>query len=299
MSTKKISRSVSESGHSNKIYRKLNQRSYRAAERQYLHKVKHDIDNYYDYDIETQREDYNYHGYKISPVHRWLSKQSGKVWNDVYSEIIKKFDNVVIGGRSIKDYIKYIVDVTFDPHDIKYGTGQIYTSFRRNEFFVDDNGILRNKTYIKRSHKYKIPTFDTQQIAKWLNGKVVGKVGNKLFWFKPADTCKKYPGGDTRQWITDWTDKYYSYGLRWLYSDKTPVYSKEKNESGSNDIIGYDKTWKVSFAHSFKQDRKLNKEELKYWNLIPEYYKTKVLERSPTYPNPPKLDTENMVCPNI
>ena len=66
--------------------------------------------------------------------------------------------------------------------------------------------------------------------------------------------------------------------------------SKEKNELGTYDIIGYDKKWHKSFMPNFKQDRSLNKEELQFWNSIPEWFQTKILERSPTYPNPPKLD---------
>ncbi len=281
MSTKKLSRSVSEGGRSNKKYRKLSQSSYRASERQYLNDVSSDIDNYYDYDIEPRENQRDYSGCKISPVRRWINKQIGRVWNDVYSEIVQKFNNSIIDGRGIKDYLKWMVDVNEDPSDIKYGLDHT-TSSRRGQFYVDDDGILRNKKYVSPHWRRKLPKFDTTKIASWLNGRVVGKVGNKLFFFCPIDgNHKRF--SKQKQWKTEWKNGGYSY-LTWLYMYETPIYSKEKNELGT-----YDKKWQPAFIPNFKQDRALNKEELQFWNSIPEWFQTKVLERSPTYPNPTKF----------
>jgi hypothetical protein len=46
----------------------------------------------------------------------------------------------------------------------------------------------------------------------------------------------------------------------------------------------------ATYTPSLRQDRKLNEREIAYWESVPEYYRTKILEKSPNYPKPPKPD---------
>lgn len=42
--------------------------------------------------------------------------------------------------------------------------------------------------------------------------------------------------------------------------------------------------WVNASTPPLRQDRKLNEKEMDYWNSLPQYYQTKILEKSPTYP---------------
>jgi hypothetical protein len=236
---------------------------------------------------------------KLSPMYRWLSSQVGRPWDEVRSDVAKTFDTRTTAGRHIvHDHLLRSVEVTPDLRYGRYYYGpEDYTqSYSRYDFYVDVDGILREKTVIRRRNTEKVPAFNTAQIANWLSGRVVGKVGNKYFWFIPADKNKKR-GGVDRTWRTDWGSRkyYYNYGLRFLYLADEPLYKVDSTghrilENNLPIVIGHETVWKAGHPGSFRQGRKLDTKEMNYWNTIPAYYQTKVLELSPTYPNPPKPD---------
>lgn len=84
---------------------------------------------------------------KLTPVYRWICKQTGRKWNDVYSEICEKFDKHSLAGRHILEHI----DAWVDRHD--EGPTWYYSSFSETwyplhayDFIVDDEGILRHNS---------------------------------------------------------------------------------------------------------------------------------------------------------
>ena len=301
MGTKNLARTAIEGGRtgSNKWERRDSHNAERASARDYCNKVKLDPEAYEDFDIEEKdhvRKEFND---KLGPMYRWLERQLGRPWDEVHSEVTKTFDTRTTAGRHIvNDHLLSSVEVTEPVYRYYYRhTDDPNTSYSKHDFYVDDNGILCKRKYIPRRYYVRPPPFNTQRIANWLSGRVVGQVGNKFFWFVPADKNKKY-GGVTRTWITQWGGErgYYSnrYSLHFYYLHRSPIYKYDEErhivyQDGKPVIVDYKETWQDS-TPTFRQDRKLNDKELAFWNTIPEYYQTKVLERSPTYPEPPKTD---------
>lgn len=297
MSRKRLSRTVIEGGRYgyNKWERRHSHRTERANERAYMADVMKDLDASDDISIEPKEHVYKGFSDKLSPMYRWLRAQTGRPWNDVRSEIAEKFDTRTTAGRHIvHDHLLSSVE---EVPDLTYGRGRYRpedwtTSYREYEFYVDDEGVLREKTVIKRKTD-RAPYFDTRSIANWLNGRIVGKVGNKFFWFVPADKSKKR-GGYSREWMTEWASR--NHWLIFRYHNYTPVYKTDSNgtfvldDHGNKVVKEYKETWPYAKPASFRQYRKLNDKEMAFWNTIPEWYQTVVLQQSPTYPDPPKRD---------
>jgi hypothetical protein len=304
MATKNLAKTAIEGGRtrSNKLDRRYSHQETRAAQREFLSNVKQDIENYYDYDIKKTRHVHKQFNDKLQPMYRWLASQCGRPWNEVRSEVSKKFDDRTTAGHHIlHDHLLSSVEEVpnLDYYSLVYSYRPVdwTTSYRRYDFYVDDGGILREKTVVKYDKtRASIPSYDTKQIANWLSGRVVGKVGSKLFWFIPADKNKKR-GGVDRTWRADWvTSKYhYANALRFLLLVEQAVYKtdpltgfKLKDEFGNPIVIGYEKMWTVAHPSSFRQGSRLSNKEAAYFNKLPEYYQQRVLELSPSHPNPIK-----------
>jgi hypothetical protein len=301
MSTKKIQRTVIEGGRtgSSKWNRRNSHHTERASERDYCRKITVDSERS-ENDIfidpkEKVRKEFND---KLGPMYRWLHSQTGKVWNDVKSEIHQKFDNRTTAGRHILydhllSSVEEVPDLTYRRW---YRDVDDYTSSRyKNDFYVDDAGLLQIKTYIPHGHT-GVPKFNIQSIINWLHNRVVGKVGDKFYWFAPVSKSKKY-GGTNKVWKIEWSDlRWQSHRgfLKFLYAYQKPIYSSQKRdeESKFREIIGYETVWQATMPN-LRQDRKLNDKELIFWNSMPEWYQNKVLERSPTHPQnlTPKFDS--------
>lgn len=293
MSKKNLSRTAIEGGRTgrSKWNRRNSHNIERASERDYCRRLEVDPDIAYDDEFITEKEqawkDFND---KLNPMFRWLGKQTGRPWDEVLSEIKQKFDTRTTAGRHIvNDHLLRSVQTAPEYRSWYYGPEDETTSHSQHAFYVDAEGILQKKRYIPR-HGSAVPKWDTQDIADWLKGRIVGKVGNKLFWFVPATKNKKYRGYN-HEWKTEWKywqyDYYGRHGLKFLYLSYDPVYTKDKD--GNRVITEYKSVWKESYGvPTLRQGYALNKEELKYWNIIPVFYQEKVLEHSPTNPNPPK-----------
>ncbi len=287
MSKKNLARSAIEGGRTgrSKWDRRNSHHTERASERDYCRKITVDADKSEDDRFIIPKEkvfkDFND---KLGPMYRWLHSQVGRFWNDIRSEIHQKFDNRTTAGRHILydhllSSVEEVPDLTYRRW---YRDLDDYTKSRyKNDFYVDDVGLLQTKTYIPKSNS-NIPKFNTQSIVNWLHSCVVGKIGSKLYWFVPVNKSKKR-GGSNKEWKTVWgTSHWRSYNsLGFLYAYQKPIFSKEKDNV--NQIIGYETDWRAA-TPNFRQDRKLIDKELVFWNSIPEWYQNKILEHSPTYP---------------
>lgn len=300
MSKKRLDRTVIEGGRdgSNKTDRYASHAEDRAHEKNYITDVMHDPENWYDYDIDPTRPVRKEFSDKLGPMYRWLHSQVGRLWDDVRSEVVKVFDTRTTAGRHIVyDHLISSVEVTPDYRYGRYSRGpeDRTTSYYRNDFYVDDSGILCIKTLIPRNADKKVPAYDTNQLANWLSGRVVGKMGNKYFWFVPVGKGKKH-GGSNHTWKTVW-GRFggmwsYNFGLHFQYLSYDVIYKKDSlgrnilNEAGAPIELERKPKWVSSSPNALRQDRKLNDKEMKYWNTIPEHYRNKVLELSPNYPLP-------------
>ena len=308
MSTKKLSRTASEAGGRQKWDRHQSHKEARAAEREYLGKVESDIENYYEYDIAPIDPIGKYYGYRIksSPIYRWLASRAGQPWSEVHSEFHKVFNkDTVVGQEVIKNYLNRSVEEV--PNEQYYGkysnsSEDFTTSYSTHSFYVDESGLLQQKTKIPR--KEPIEKCDTNQLVNWLGGRIVGKVGKQLFWFAPTGKNKKHRGLTTeaKQWKTVWgyhgnrSYMYYRHYntvnfqyLAYETAYKTDSLGRDIYKDGQRIDIGVQPVWRSGHP-SLRQDRKLNAKELSYWNSIPGFYQEKVLEVSPTASPKPKGD---------
>jgi len=290
MSKKNLSRTVIEGGRSksNKWDRRYSHQETRAREKNFLTEVKGDLENYYEYDIEPTRHVYKGFTDKLGPMYRWLESQLGKPWNDVRSEVTKTFDTRTTAGRHIVyDHLLSSVEVTPDVYRLKYlrKTDDPNTSYFKNDFFVNEEGILCKRRYVRRHEK--IVHINTNQLVNWLNCRVVGYAGKKLFWFVPTGK---------NQWACNYGGNGYYYGsrvLQYYYLYDEPIYLRNEdgspvlNQWGKAIITDYETKWRAA-TPVLRQDRRLNEKELAYWNSLPEHYRTKVMEYSPNYVAPEK-----------
>lgn len=307
MSTKNLSRTIIEGGRHN--YNKWDRHHSHAEERarlkNYLGEVMEDLENYYEHDIEPIRHVGKGFDDKLAPIYRWLRAQVGQPWDDVRSKLFETFDTRTTAGRHIVfDHLLQSVQVDKEEHRrYYYGPDDHTASYSDNDYYVDENGILQKKRYINRRFmRDKPPPFDTKRIANWLSGRIVGKVGNKYFWFIPVGKAKKHKGMSyTHTWKTEWGTRHsYSYqyetGPVFLYLDYDIIYKTDVagvlvlDEYGKRIELDRIPKWVKHSTPDLRQGRKLNTKEINFWSTLPEYYRTKVLECSPNYPNPPKYD---------
>lgn len=302
MSTKNLARTIIEGGRhkGNKWDRRNSHAEFRARDRNYIREVTQNLENYDEYDVEPIEHVYKSFDDKLGPIYRWLNRQVGRPWDEVRADVAKTFDTRTTAGRHIVyDHMLQSVEVTpRPPYRWSAVPDDPTTSYSQNDFYVNDDGILCKKRYLgRRSYYPKAPAWDTSQLANWLGGRVVGKVGGKLFWFVPVTKSKKHKGFSSMQtWRTQWgppKDRLYYYygnrGLRWEYLTEEIIFKKDSVgneiwEDGHRIEIGREKVWKTGRTPSFRQGRRLDKEEIAYWESMPSYYQIKVLENSPTYP---------------
>lgn len=316
MSTKNLARTIIEGGRtrSNKWERRNSHAEQRATVRNYMSEVTLDPDNYDEYDVEpTQhvRKDFDD---KLGPIYRWLQRQVGRPWDEVRADVSKEFDTRTTAGRHIVyDHMLNSVQIGEEPYRYYSRPPEDpLASYSDHDYYVDENGILCKKRYLgrRRYQGYqKHPAVDTNRIANWLGDRCVGRVGDKFYWFVPVNKGKKHGrSGYIYTWRAQWGPPnkrayyYGSYGLRWEYEHEEVVYKTnsvgeyvhqdELDEYGQKKriVIGRQKVWRTGSKPSFRQDRKLDEKEMVFWDSIPAYHQTKILEESPNYPNPPKKD---------
>ena len=305
MSTKNLSRTIIEGGRHN--YNKWDRHHSHAEERarlkNYLGEVIEDLENYYEYDMEPLRPVSKDFDDKLAPIYRWLRAQVGQPWDDVRSKLFETFDTRTTAGRHIVfDHVLRSVQIDEEEHRrYYYGPDDDTASYSDNDYYVDAAGILQKKRYInRRFNRITIPPFDTKRIANWLSGRIVGKVGHKYFWFVPVTGSKKY-GGYSRTYKTAWgTGEAYAYHsssgpvfLHLIYEViyKTDSLGQRVFIDGKPIELDRIPKWEKDYGTpSLRQGRKLNTKDLEFWGTLPEYYRTKILECSPNYPNPPKYD---------
>ncbi len=302
MSKKNLARTVIEGGRytGNKWDRRNSHAENRAELRNYMQEVRLDPDNYDEYDIEPTQHVYKGFRDKLGPMYRWLNSQVGRPWDEVYADVKKSFDVRTTAGRHIVyDHLLSSVEITENPRfRWSYVPEDPTTSYSDNDFYVDDKGILQKKRYLgRRRYREKVPPFDTNRIANWLSGRIVGKVGNKLFWFVPATKSKKR-GGYSHIWATQWhRGSYYaSPGPEFIYLRYETIYKKDSlgqaiiGEDGKPIVLETVAKWVGSGIPNLRQDRKLDAKDLQFWESLPEYYQTKILQKSPGYPKPEKTN---------
>jgi hypothetical protein len=116
---------------------------------------------------------------KLRPVERWLARQAGRPWNDVYSEIKKRFDSRTTAGRHILyDHLLAYVEI-----------GERHGWPWRGNMAVGSDGILRIQDGFRWQRKRvreRGVWVGREALARFSGGRRIGRQGEIWFWFVPV-----------------------------------------------------------------------------------------------------------------
>lgn len=277
MSTKNLAKTAIEGGrhNRNKFDRRLSHKHNRCATKEYLHKVITDPDLCEEEFEPVLDSVYKEFSDKLSPMYRWIDSQVGRSWDEVRSEVFQKFDTKTTAGRHITfDHLLRSVVETNSGWDSRgnnlWDENSIArTYYRRADYYVNESGILC------RTEKNKRPKWSTypkeeelNTIAAWLNGAMIGYVGDTLHWYVPTEGC----------WRASWqavdVGKYHFYqakSLQYQLWEKGEVVSYEWNTLFKYWMSYKKHGWgwiEVKNPFSFRQRGPLTHEEVKHFKSL-------------------------------
>jgi hypothetical protein len=179
MATKRLSRTAIEGGRTrhSKHERRQSYADERARVRDEIRKVIVDADLADDWGLEKRQKVYKHFADKLGPPKRWLRKQAGRPWNEVYSDLKQSFDPRTTAGRHlVYDHMLHWVD-----------RGETLR-WRRPELTVDNDGILRESPLTKRYHSDGWRMYqETQRALQWMAGRKVLDYGTAQYWAIPVE----------------------------------------------------------------------------------------------------------------
>lgn len=161
MSKKNLARTAIEGGRvsSIRVDERFTTRSERMQARAAMNEIKKDLERGDDFVVKRREGSYREFADKLSPVYRWLEKQVGRHWNDVHSEIKKKFPTRTLAGRHIMGHIEGFL--SFEWHD---------NSGKAN-LMVGEDGILRSfggRRYRYYQHQLPRQAVDLSAVLNWI-----------------------------------------------------------------------------------------------------------------------------------
>jgi hypothetical protein len=221
-----------------------------------------------------------------APMNRWLNSHLGQPWNLVHSKLLAKLkSNLYTDDKTLRKAISYNVELCPNPQ-YSYRHNNDGTSYHEWDFYVDDNGLLQKRKYVSTAHSYSRVKCDSAKIAEWLDGRVVGKRGNKFYWFVHCFKGKKLGRyGAASTWKCEWNYNNCRYGLHYKFLTTKPIYK-------DGEVIGHEQVWevpfrfKISYSVNVRQDREFSDKDLAIWNAIPAIYQDYILRWSPLNPKP-------------
>lgn len=199
---------------------------------------------------DTLKESYSKKGYdlrksesdRLSPLRRMLQKNSGRKWDDVYSEICKSCDVRGIRGYHLRDHVRYMVDMNtyrdengkvwiraqwreYCPEDTHYG----------DELYVDPEGYLR---HIPRKNSSRRRRNSNENLKK-INGAYFAR--KEGIWYKLTTVpAPKLYNAQKYNWISraDYCDAILGecsrYDLRRFYNEY--IYAIDKKQLNRKEL---------------------------------------------------------------
>jgi hypothetical protein len=279
MGTKNLARTVIEGGRyrRNKWERRYSHKEERSFVRDFCKKVQTDPELSETAGIKPRKKVYKGFRDKLGPMYRWLRSQVGKPWNEVRSLVAQNFDTRTTAGRHITyDHLLSSVELSPDLGSWRYNPVDPFSSRYKNDYYVDDKGLLQKKRYIgRRRASWALPIFNGKRLCNWLQGRIVVPVGDKLFWFNPADRSKKW-WRPAYHWKCELDSNRWRAEIKFMYLTETPVYlydetgRKVKGEDGFPIVLEHKKSWIYGYPFGFRQGKMLKSADLEYWNTVPE-----------------------------
>lgn len=185
MSTKDISRSAVEGGRYgyNKWLRNESHRHERARTKVWLDKIRFD-EEVAEYEDPVPRNKVN-KGFtdNLGPCYGWLASKCGQSWGDVRSKLAKTFDT-----RTLSAW--HIVNQHMLPEVEGAGTtSDNLGRYQLQRFFIDDEGILRDRGSRRRTQRQAPADVLVAQVEAFLKGRKIMGMGYKKgpYWGHPGD----------------------------------------------------------------------------------------------------------------
>lgn len=144
MAKRNLARTAIEGGRvsSIRVNERFHTRSERRATNAALQRIKSDPDLADELVVDPRTMEYREFADKLNPVYRWLEKQVGRQWNDVFSEVKARFPARSLAGRHIVGHIESYISKEWHEHDY------------RGDLVVGVDGVLRRNEDRRRRHYY-------------------------------------------------------------------------------------------------------------------------------------------------
>jgi hypothetical protein len=264
VSTKDISRSAVEGGryNHNKYERNESHRHERSRLKVWLDRVRFDDEVAEASNPEPRNKVHKGFTDNLGPCYGWLASHCGERWDDVRSLLAGTFDTRKLSAWHIVN--QHMLTEVEDS-----GIAQPFFSFRSCRFYVDDDGLLRDrgKRYYRsrNANDYKGPSL--AQALAWARGRKVNDGPYKPHaWYLPEkvdrwDACKAFRGrchisADLHRKV-----------------ETTPATLIEKYSSPGFRSLGNNGWWRTySVQHlvtdTWRYYRKMTKAEVAWWNAL-------------------------------
>jgi hypothetical protein len=292
MSKKNLARSTIEGGrnNSNKWDRRNSHTQERRSARDFCNKAKIDPEITDEESVENKDKVYKEFTDKLSPMYRWLKSKVGEPWDEVRSEVFKKFDSRTTAGRHIlfDHLLSSVVDTQTGFNKYGYIIDPAIEIINNNdrpnyyrtyhEYYVNQEGILC-ENFRNRARYEKITEADYRVAGDWLNGNMIVEKGGVLYWCCPTDGLWK------SSWIKpDRPFDYYKIGLNYYLFDNglytlTAFIGWEGNSSFTGRTHG-DHWELIENPFSFRQRGQLSEEELKEFKSLKKNIQKEILDFS-------------------
>lgn len=121
-------------------------------------------------------------GDRLSPLYKFLKKNADRPWADVWSEICEVCDSRNVRGKHLRDHVQSYVTGAG-------GQESLGRWWRRNEFYVDDDGILRYNND-RRRYRYT-PKLDPDKCK--IGDRLFERINNCWFevWYEKEEKARK------------------------------------------------------------------------------------------------------------
>ncbi|NQV90096.1 hypothetical protein HQ487_01665 [Candidatus Uhrbacteria bacterium] len=191
MSTKRITRAFSESGHDSSwnhlCYTET--RRNRRIWKQYMEELKNNPDQWIEHtpDAVIKAGSGHWderHDSRASPIERWLVSQVGRQWDEIFSDLCHMTKT---GGRSHRLKELLLRQVNRDSKNLNWH-GHLH-------LYIDEVGALQQMPRTPRRNRQNR---QGMHVDTWMNDRLIGQVGETLFWFVP-----KYVDQPVLAWTKD------------------------------------------------------------------------------------------------
>lgn len=264
MSKKNLARTPLEGGRTNedREWRRDWIETHRRMRHATNHKMTRDPSAWDSIDLEIDRQGWRDSKFKdkINAIERWIAKQVGRKWDDVYSEIKQRFDCRTTAGRHILyDHIIGYVELSLDSHRRS-----------RAEFMVDEDGILVRGPWRRNWHRRPaepaIVKRTIDEVRAFCGDRKVRNIGTELFWMLPINP----------KW---WTVEHRVHHIDCPYKHK-----QEQRVTKRQSAVYRNRTYEYAYfvdyhfgAQYYVQEARLNDRERAFWNSLSVRYKKHIL----------------------